>query len=234
MQVLDAAGVKYAGVGTPAAAAAPAEVEEGGVKVAFLSYSDHYNTWKATDTKLGINYIDPDSFDRSVIQEHLLAAQAVSDVVVVSIHWGPNWAWRPSQHIRDLAHTFIDLGATAVFGHSAHHVQGIEVRSGRPIIYGAGGFIDDYALDEEYRNDLGFLYALHLDNTRPVSLELVPTMISHVWQHRPGSRPPYFSRVNKAVGEDRAWVCRTVKRMSAEYGTRILETTRGLQVILPS
>lgn len=49
------------------------------------------------------------------------------------------------RHIQGLAHDFIDAGATAVFGHSSHHVQGIEVRGGRPIIYGAGGWIDDYA-----------------------------------------------------------------------------------------
>lgn len=33
--------------------------------------------------------------------------------------------------------------------------QGVEFYQGCPIIYGAGGAVDDYALDEDYRNDLG-------------------------------------------------------------------------------
>ena len=51
----------------------------------------------------------------------------------------------PRRSIQRLGHDFIDLGASAVFGHSAHHVQGIEVYRGCPIVYGAGGFLDDYA-----------------------------------------------------------------------------------------
>ena len=35
--------------------------------------------------------------------------------------------------------------------------QGIEVHQGKPIIYGAGGWIDDYRLDDDFRNDLGFM-----------------------------------------------------------------------------
>lgn len=42
------------------------------------------------------------------------------------------------------------------------HVQGIEIYKGRPIFYGCGDFVDDYAVDEEYRNDLGFAYTLHV------------------------------------------------------------------------
>lgn len=135
--------------------------------------------------------------------------------------------------IKDLAHKFIDAGAAAVFGHSSHHVQPIEVYNTRPIIYGAGGFIDDYALHPDYRNDLGFLYALHTEDTRPLSLELVPTKITHEWQRDPTSRPPYLSSVHKATGQDRAWLCRTVRRLSEPYGTAFVDTPRGLLLALP-
>ena len=46
----------------------------------------------------------------------------------------------------------------------------------------AGGFIDDYRLDEGYRNDLGFLYCCHVSEGRPAWLELVPTQIVHTRQ----------------------------------------------------
>lgn len=46
----------------------------------------------------------------------------------------------------------------------------------------AGGFVDDYRLDEEFRNDLGFLYCCHVSDGLPAVLELVPTQIVHTWQ----------------------------------------------------
>ena len=36
-------------------------------------------------------------------------------------------------------------------------LQGVEVYKGKPIIYSAGSLIDDYAIDDDYRNDLGKL-----------------------------------------------------------------------------
>lgn len=127
-----------------------------------------------------------------------------------------------------------------MFGHSSHHVQGIEVYRGRSIVYGAGGFLDDYALDDEYRNDLGFLYCLHMEGPRPRELELVPTKILHQWRRpAPGSptpRPPYFSSVARAAGADRAWLAATVRRLSAEFGTQVHDAPlrHGLRIPLGS
>lgn len=92
-------------------------------------------------------------------------------------------------------------------------------------------------LDESYRNDLGFLYCLHLEGPHPKSLELVPTKISHVWRHETtrggrAERPPYFSFVNRATGQDRAWLAATVRRLSAAFGTPLADTPRGLIIPL--
>ena len=48
----------------------------------------------------------------------------------------------------------------------------------------AGAFVDDYRLDEGYRNDLSFLFCCHIADGRPAWLELVPTRIVHKWQVR--------------------------------------------------
>jgi len=62
-----------------------------------------------------------------------------------------------------MAHAFIDESdVDVIHGTSSHHIQGIEVHRGKPILYGCGDFIDDYATDAEYRNDLSFLYIAHL------------------------------------------------------------------------
>jgi Bacterial capsule synthesis protein PGA_cap len=247
--VLTKHNISWAGVGTAEQAAQPAIVDYLGTKIAFLSYSDHYKEWAATENKVGINFIDPDNYDKEILQKQLKTASDQADLVFIFVHWGPNWSWRPSKAIQQLAHDFIDLGGekiAAVFGHSAHHIQGIEVRNGKPIIYGAGGFIDDYALDGVYRNDLGFMYCLHLDSIqtsatttipttpREIELELIPTKIIHEWREPLGSaRPPYFSYVNRATGEDRAWLWKKLKNLSAEFGTRnLVEGHRGFRIPL--
>lgn len=59
-QVLTELGIQHAGSGTQPTASQPAVVTTpSGHRVAFLSYSDHYEDWAATETTPGINFIDP-------------------------------------------------------------------------------------------------------------------------------------------------------------------------------
>lgn len=42
--------------------------------------------------------------------------------------------------------------------------QGIEIYNDKKLImYDCGDFVDDYAVDSDYRNDLSFIFMLHLD-----------------------------------------------------------------------
>jgi hypothetical protein len=64
------------------------------------------------------------SFDPGLLQRQVAAARAVGpDLVVVMIHWGPNWRWQPSKQLRQLGKAFLDAGADLVFGTSPHHIQ---------------------------------------------------------------------------------------------------------------
>ena len=42
-------------------------------------------------------------------------------------------------------------------------LTGVEYYHGTPILYSCGDFIDDYRIDDDYRNDLTFLFELHAD-----------------------------------------------------------------------
>lgn len=138
-RALAAAGILHAGVGSPAEAAQPAILERSGLRLALFSYADHFDVWAASEEQPGINYIDPAAFSKDALRRQLAAAQqAGADLTVVLVHWGPNWQWRPSRAVQRLAHAFVESGADIVFGHSAHHIQGVEVYGGCPIIYGAG------------------------------------------------------------------------------------------------
>ena len=100
------------------------------------------------------------------------------EFLVVSAHWGPNWgSGAPPEH-RDLARALIEAGADVVYGHSPHIFRGIEVFRNRPIIYSAGDFVDDYAVDPQERNDQSFIFLLDTDGGTPLRLRLYPTLIT--------------------------------------------------------
>lgn len=221
-RVLHAAGIACAGAGRAEEAAAPAILERAGLKLAFLSYADHYDRWAASEHRPGINYIDPEDFSEEAVAAQLASArEAGAEITVVFIHWGPNWRWHPSAAIRRLGRAFIDCGADIVFGHSSHHIQGIEVYRQRPIVYGAGGFIDDYRLDEGFRNDLGFLYCCHISDGVPAELEMVPTRIVHTWQS--SGQPRYLSEVHTAHKRDARWLRTRLREFCKALGTRVLD-----------
>jgi poly-gamma-glutamate capsule biosynthesis protein CapA/YwtB (metallophosphatase superfamily) len=218
--VLDALGIAHSGSGTLPEAAASAFVTRGGYKVAFLSYSDHYEEWAASPEQPGINFIDPASFDPKLLQQQVAAARAQgADLVLAFIHWGPNWRWRPDANVQRLGRALLQSGFDLVFGHSAHHIQGVQMLGRHAIIYGAGGFIDDYATEEEYRNELGCVWvaefspaagaatsnaALHSSSSSSSSaasggkhrelqlqsLRAVPTRIHHDWREGVKHREP--------------------------------------------
>lgn len=65
-----------------------------------------------------------DSFDTAQLQQDVATARAAGpDLVVVLVHWGPNWCWQPATDLRALGRTFLAAGADIVFGTSPHHVQ---------------------------------------------------------------------------------------------------------------
>ncbi|MGZ6391762.1 MAG: CapA family protein [Ktedonobacterales bacterium] len=71
----------------------------------------------------------------------------------------------------------IDAGADVVFGHSGHVCHGVEIYHQRPILYGTGNFIDDYAVDPVERNDESCIFVLETQQHRPRRLQLYPTAI---------------------------------------------------------
>lgn len=56
-----------------------------------------------------------------------------------------------------LGRKLIDLGVNIILGHSPHHILPIEKYNNGIIFYSLGGLIDDYALDNDFRNDIGMI-----------------------------------------------------------------------------
>ena len=157
VRVLDEAGIAHAGAGaTHEAAVAPAYLTSNGERVGIVAFADHPREWEATDRSPGINITSVDRWPAGV-RDAIAEARRHADVVIFSIHWGPNMRARPGGAFREFAQQVIDAGVDVFWGHSAHVVQGIQFWHSGVILYDTGDFIDDYAVDASLRNDLSAL-----------------------------------------------------------------------------
>lgn len=140
------------------------------------------------------------------IGEVLDGIRSSGDVIVVSIHWGPNWGYRVPEAHRRFARALIDeVGVDIVHGHSSHHPLGFEVYRDGLILYGCGDLITDYEGiqgHEEFRPELGAWYLVDLGARGGLQgLSLIPTRM-----HR--------FRLETPDREDRAWLAQLLERES--------------------
>jgi poly-gamma-glutamate synthesis protein (capsule biosynthesis protein) len=214
---LDAAGIAHAGAGPDLAAAArPARIDADGLRVGVVAFADHPDEWAAGLGAAGINHLRiPADDDLADVRRSLAAAREGADLVVLSLHWGPNMRERPSADFRNFARAAVESGADVVWGHSAHVVQGVEFHRGRPILYDTGELVDDYAVDADLRNDLGALFVVR---ARPGSIDhvsLVPLRIDDM-------------HVSCLEGAEREWFVERVRRLCAELGTEVVTSGRRI------
>ena len=208
---LERAGIAHAGAGADLAEARrPAVLEARGLRVAVTAWADYPLAWAAEPGRPGINYTDVSvaTDDFAPIAAALQEARTLSDLVVFSIHWGPNMRERPSAAFREFAHAVIDAGADVFWGHSAHVVQAIGVCGGRPSLFDTGDFLDDYVVDGALRNDLGALFLLRVVDDAVAHVEVVPTVIDG-------------ARVGLATGPDFEWFTQRLTALSNEVGTQV-------------
>jgi poly-gamma-glutamate synthesis protein (capsule biosynthesis protein) len=187
------AGIAWAGAGRDLEEARrSAVIEAAGVRIGLVGLADHPADFAAAPDRPGIAFADlaADAAPGWLLDQVRRLRQSC-DLVVVGPHWGPNMLPEPRPHHPRIARQLLAAGAAAVAGHSAHVFQPFEVADGRPILYDLGDLLDDYAVDEVLRNDLGVL-ALWRPGER---LELVPLKLE-------------FCFTDLARGDDHAWVVR--------------------------
>lgn len=176
--LLDQAGIRYTGAGTNLKKAEePLVIKSNAKTIMLIAATDTDEPgWAAEKDTPGVWSIPIDVDDQAAEElfRNVRDTKPKADVLIVSLHWGSNWGHTPEKGHREFAHALIDAGADIVFGHSSHVYRGIEFYKGRPIIYSAGDFIDDYAVDEAERNDESFIFIVDVDT---YSIRMHPTII---------------------------------------------------------
>ena len=214
---LGSVGIRWVGSGPDLdAARAPVVLEANGYRLLITAFSDHPAEYEATAVEPGIAFADirrrslPDW-----VRESVAAADAHADAVLVMPHWGPNMNPAPTHHVLAAARRLREAGATVIGGHSAHVFQGVE----DCFLYDLGDFVDDYAVDQQLRNDLGLLFLIEFDATGPLRLEAVPLKLD-------------YCHTRLADGDDAVWIRRRFREACAAFGTEVRDEHARLVVDL--
>lgn len=143
---IDAHALTQVGAGASCAEAwAPRHVDVAGIPMAFVGSTDLYNdALNAADDAACVA-----TFEVAPALASVAAARAEgAELVVVSVHWGVEYATQPlAEHVK-AAHALIDGGADVVLGHHPHVLQPLEVHEapdGRRglVAYSLGNFVSN-------------------------------------------------------------------------------------------
>lgn len=141
LETIEEANIPYVGAGRNLEEAMkPVYFIANGRKIAIVSATQiersmNY-TKEATDEAAGVlKTLNPDKF-LSVIE----TAKALSDYVVVFVHWGTENTNNYEDDQVNLGQKFIDAGADAVIGGHTHCLQGFDYYNGKPVVYSLGNY----------------------------------------------------------------------------------------------
>lgn len=182
-------------------------------------------SWAAGENHPGVAFANaPSDHAADAVADSVATVVEPGDLVIASIHWGPNWGYDiPGAH-RRFAHRLVDKGGVHIIhGHSSHHPLGVEVYHGRLILYGCGDLINDYEGiqgHEEYRPHLGIVY---LASVEPASgtldaLQLIPMRLRRF-------------RLEHAPAGDVRWLAETLDSVSRRMGVGVETAGDGLRAV---
>jgi poly-gamma-glutamate synthesis protein (capsule biosynthesis protein) len=222
---LDAAGIAFAGAGIDAdQAMEPTVFDAGQTRIGFVSITSTMPKFKATPDRPGTNHwrigTDGATVDRLAgIVARLRDAGA--ELVVLSIHWGPNYRWWPPKSHRAFARKAIDLGVDIVHGHSAHVLQAVEFHGRGLILYDTGDFVDDMIVGPGFHSDRSFLFLVEAGPTITPRLRMVPAKLT-------------LAKVKTARGRDAEVTLRDMIRRCRGYAVEIREENGELIATPPA
>jgi poly-gamma-glutamate synthesis protein (capsule biosynthesis protein) len=190
LDTLDRLGVGRTGAGRDEREAwAPASViTDAGARVLVLGVGSPSSgidpAWESGTDRPGVAVVG--SLSNASVEKVARALDPIrrpGDIIVVSIHWGPNWGYGvPSTH-RRFARDLVDhVGVDVVHGHSSHHPMGLDIYRGSLILYGCGDLLTDYegiGGHDQYRANLGGWYVVSFDGSGDGirDLRIIPTKV---------------------------------------------------------
>jgi poly-gamma-glutamate synthesis protein (capsule biosynthesis protein) len=201
LDALDTAGLRYTGTRRQSTPKAPwhAVTEAGGMRIAWLSCTLHTNYEEDAFGQVLPCFDDPNRVPKLVAK---LAADETIDAVIVTPHWGKEYAPLPRPKETALARRLIEAGAVAVIGSHPHVLQPWErvvADDGRQglVVYSLGNFAS-HQRDLPRRSSI----VLYLGLRRDPEGRVVPAGARYVPLHvrMEGDKEAFFVEAIDRVG----------------------------------
>lgn len=146
MNLLKDVGISYVGAGKNYNDAHnPAIIQIKSIKVSFLAYTNLISSSLDTvDSKPAVAFLDLGQVKRDI-----KLAKSLSDIVIVSIHWGEEYEKFHNEFQETVGKEIIDEGVSLVVGHHPHVIQEVEKYRDGYIAYSLGNFVFDQNISEE-------------------------------------------------------------------------------------
>lgn len=148
-----------------------------GITFSFLAYTYGTNGIQPTYT-YNVSY-----FDDAQIQSDVQRAKEISDVVIVSAHWGDENTFEPNDFQKHYAQLFADCGVDVVIGTHPHTIQPVEWIEGSEgnkmlCVYSLGNFIGGMlTTDNAIGGEIKFDFVKEGENISIENVEWIPTII---------------------------------------------------------
>lgn len=148
-----------------------------GITFSFLAYTYGTNGI-APDYDYNVSYLDDDQ-----IKSDVQKAKEISDVVIVSAHWGDENTFEPNDLQKHYAQLFADCGVDVVIGthpHTIQPVKWIKGSSGNKMlcVYSLGNFIGGMlTTDNAIGGEIKFDFVKKSDKITIENVKWIPTVI---------------------------------------------------------
>lgn len=148
-----------------------------GITFSFLAYTYGTNGIQPTYT-YNVSY-----FDDAQIQSDVQRAKEISDVVIVSAHWGDENTFEPNDFQKHYAQLFADCGVDVVIGTLPHTIQPVEWIEGSKgnkmlCVYSLGNFIGGMlTTDNAIGGEIKFDFVKEGEKISIENVEWIPTII---------------------------------------------------------
>lgn len=156
--------------------------QKDGLKIAVLSYTFSTN---GLSLPSGSELIIPWT-DQCTMTRHIRAAKELSNMVIVSVHWGVEDSFAVNDHQKTLAKMMADEGVAVVLGHHPHVIQPIEWVEGKNgnqtlVYYSLGNMLNSQL---RFRNMVGLIASFDIcwregEAPRIENASCIPTVSFH-------------------------------------------------------
>lgn len=153
-------------------------VEKNGIRIAFLSYNQLTN---GNNVPHSYTY---NPFDKNLMKQDVENAKEVSDVIVVSCHFGNEYETTPNDFQKEYAQYLTDLGVDVIIGTHTHTLQPVEWLEGTDghrtlVAYSLGNFVSGMMEEETQLGGMLSFDLVKKDNQISIENATITPLANH-------------------------------------------------------